>query len=248
MTGAATLRLSVHYLPLGVLAALLFVLILMPIGIIVYASLLDTPPRPGAVVGAMTFDHYRDLLNPANLTALKNSLIIGFGGTAGALVIGSALAWLSARTNAPAKVLIRIAGVAPMFMSSLVTALAWSVLASPISGQLNVILKSIGLPFVIDIYTLSGIIFVMAISYAPYVYLLINSALSLMNPDFEDAASIHGASRWQTIRLVTIPMVMPAAIGAAILVFVLVVENSLSRPFSAPAGSAYKRFPPSCFA
>jgi iron(III) transport system permease protein len=238
MNGAGALRLSIHYVPLGVLAALLGVLILMPIGIIVYASFLDSPPRPGAVVGEMTLDHYRNLLNPGNLAALKNSLIIGFGGTAGALTIGFTLAWLSARTNAPGKVLVRVAGVAPMFMSSLVTALAWSILASPSSGQLNVILKSLGIPFIINIYTLGGIIFVMAISYAPYVYLLINSALSLMNPDFEDAAGVHGASRWQTIRFVTIPMVTPAVIGASILVFVLVIENF---PVPAILGSGGER-------
>jgi iron(III) transport system permease protein len=54
---------------------------------------------------------------------------------------------------------------------------------------------------------------------------MVHSALSLMNPDLEDAASLHGAKISQMLRKVTFPLVMPALLGSAILVFALTVEN-----------------------
>lgn len=212
-------------LPLTILMALLAVLVLLPVGMMVYAAFLDAPPRPGAVRGEWTFDNFSGLFSGGNLPALRNSLIIGVFGTGIAVAGGSALAWLAARSNVPGKILVQVAGVAPMFMSSLVTALAWSILASPQRGYLNIVLDSIGISARLNVYSMTGIILVMGMSYMPYVYLLVVSALSLMNPELEEAAAMSGASRWTIFRTVTFPIVAPATIGASLLTFVLVIEN-----------------------
>jgi iron(III) transport system permease protein len=107
----------------------------------------------------------------------------------------------------------------------LVGALAWALLAGPATGYLNLAFGAMGVPHLIDIYSFTGMIFVLGLYYAPYPFLMVHSALSLMNPDLEDAASLHGAPVRRMLREVTFPLVMPAVLGSAILVFALTVEN-----------------------
>lgn len=217
-------RRSVRFLPMSVILLLLVVLAVLPIGMLVYASLIDVVPRPGATGGAFSAAWYRGLLDPAYLDAARNSLVVAICGTAVALVFGTGLAWLAARTDVPGKVLVQLAGIVPLFVSSLVAALAWGALASPNQGLLNILLRPIGLD-VINIYSTPGMIFVFGLYYAPYSFLLVYSALSLMNPELEESARTHGASQAAVLRHITLPLVSPALIGSFLLTFALILEN-----------------------
>ncbi|MGH3663013.1 MAG: ABC transporter permease, partial [Micromonosporaceae bacterium] len=217
-------RRSSRYLPMSLIMAALALLALLPIGMLVYASIVDVVPRPGSTGGELTGEWYRQLLNPAYYAAARDSLLIAIGGTVLALVFGAGLAWLAARTNVPGKWLVQLAGVVPLFTSSLVGALAWGFLGSPKQGFLNILLRPIGLD-VINIYSVWGIVFVFGLYYAPYAFLLIYSALSLMNPELEESARTHGASNFTVMRTVTLPLVSPAIIGAWLLSFALIMEN-----------------------
>lgn len=217
-------RRSARFLPMSVILLILVILAALPIGMLAYASLIDVVPRPGATGGAFTAQWYRNLLNPAYLVAARNSLVVAACGTALALVFGTGLAWLAARTDVPGKALVQLAGIVPLFVSSLVGALAWGFLGSPNQGLLNILLRPIGLD-VINIYSIPGMIFVFAVYYAPYSFLLVYSALTLMNPELEESARIHGASQVGVLRHVTLPLVSPALIGSFLLTFALVLEN-----------------------
>src|SRR5207244_3866122 len=135
---------------------------------------------------------------------------VGIGASVVALAIGCLLAFLAARTDVPGRKFVYGIGIAPLFLPALVGALAWALLAGPATGYLNLALNAIGLPNLIDIYSFAGMIFVLGLYYAPYPFLMVHSALSLMNPDLEDAASLHGAKLSQMLRKVTFPLVMPA--------------------------------------
>ncbi len=115
--------------------------------------------------------------------------------------------------------------MAPMFIPALVGALAWSLLSSPSAGYLNILLRDLGIDFIINIYSLPGLIFVLGIFYAPYAFLLMHSSLSMMNADLEEAATVHGATLKTMLRTVTLPLALPAVLGSAILVFALTMEN-----------------------
>lgn len=112
-----------------------------------------------------------------------------------------------------------------MFLPSLVGALAWSLLGSPATGFLNLLLHSVGLNITVNIYSMPGLIMVLALYYAPYAFLLVHGALSLMNPDLEEAAFVHGGTRRRTLRRVTFPLALPAVLGSGILIFALTMEN-----------------------
>lgn len=208
------------------LAAVLFFLIVLPVAFIVIAAFATDVPRPGAGgTGSFTLENFSILATDLGLESMRNSLLIGVGAAVMSLLIGATLAFLAARTDAPWRPLIYVAGIAPMFLPAIVGALAWSILASPATGHLNMFLREIGLPGGLDVYSYGGLIFVLGLYYAPYTFLLTYSSFSMMNADLEEAAGVHGATLGQMFRTVTLPLAVPALAGAAILSFVLAVEN-----------------------
>ncbi len=211
--------------PSAVLFVILFFLIVLPVSGVVFTSLGSTLPREGITSFSLDLSNYAFLSAPHNRAAVVNSMIIGVGGTALALIFGCGLALLASRTNVPLKPLARVAGVVPLFTESLIGALAWSVLGSPRQGYLNIFFRQIGIPVEINIYSIGGIVFVMGLYYAPYVFLFVSSGLALMDPQLEEAARASGANTSRIMRTVTLPMAAPAILGSGLLSFILIVEN-----------------------
>ncbi|CAM5184457.1 Iron(III) transport system permease protein OS=Castellaniella defragrans OX=75697 GN=HNR28_000886 PE=3 SV=1 [Castellaniella defragrans] len=214
------------HVPVAGISAVLFVLCLIPVILVALASISTSVPRPGSAgLGHLTLDNFISLITPNFGAAFLNSLGVGLGAAIIAIVIGGSLAFLCARTDIAGKRFVFFVGISPMFIPALVGALAWSFLASPSSGFLNVALRDLGLDFAIDIYSLGGLIFVLGIYYAPYGFLLMHSSFVLMSGDLEEAASVHGASFPRILRTVTLPLVLPAILGTGILVFALAMQN-----------------------
>lgn len=210
----------------GVLYAVLAVLILLPIGLVVISAFTSTTPRPGNIdLAGLTLENFATVFGPGAGGAAVNSLMVGVGSSIVALAIGGFLAFITARSNVRAKKFLFFVGLVPMFLPSYVGALAWSILGGPNAGLLNILARDLGIPPFVDILNLGGLIFVLGIYYAPYAFLLVHASFSLMNPDLEEAARIHGATPRTVLRKVTFPLALPAILGAAILIFVLTVEN-----------------------
>ncbi|OCB53088.1 iron ABC transporter permease [Mycobacterium vulneris] len=221
--GAPRVRKSL--LPIA-LYAILAVLIVLPVALVVLSAFASTTPRPGNIdLSSLTFDNFAAVFGPGARQAALNSLLIGVGSSILALAIGGFLAFVTARTNVRGARFLYFVGLVPMFLPSYVGALAWSLLGGPNAGLLNVLARDLNLPDVVNIYNIGGLIFVLALYYAPYAFLLTHSAFSLMNPDLEEAARTHGAKPFTVLRRVTAPLATPALLGAAILIFVLTVEN-----------------------
>lgn len=219
-----------------VLYAVLAILILMPVALVVLSAFTTTTPRPGNIdLTGLTLENFATVFGPGAGQAAINSLMVGVGASILALAIGGFLAFVAARTNAYAKGFLYFVGLLPMFLPSYVGALAWALLGGPNAGLLNILARDLGMPAIVDIFNLVGLIFVLALYYAPYAFLLIHASLSLMNPDLEEAARIHGATPSTVLRKVTFPLATPAILGAGILIFVLTVENF---PVSQIIGSA----------
>lgn len=212
--------------PVIPMVAILFVLVGLPFIMLLVTSFTDTPPRPGSGWGSFTLNNFIALGSPGNRDAALASLLISIGGTALAMILGGTLAWLSARTDMPARWVAQMAGIVPLFTSALVGALAWALIASPRAGYINVLWRSLGFEGpLINIYSIGGMIFVFGLFYAPYTFLLVNSALVLMNPELEEAGTVHGASLRRVMFKITFPLVTPAIAAAGILTFVLISEN-----------------------
>lgn len=153
--------------------------------------------------------------------AVGNTLICGIGATVLSCLLGFSLAWIVARTDVPGRRWFETLNLVPFFLSPYVGAVSWIYLAAPHSGILTNLLKSVGIPTdFANIYSLGGVIWVLSLFYTPYVYLFVIAPMRQMDAALEDAARVHGASFWYTLRHITIPLLMPALLSGALVVFV----------------------------
>lgn len=156
-----------------------------------------------------------------NLQALLNSLYLGVAVTVIALALGVPLALAVSRTNMPGRGFTHLSVLAAFVMPNFLGAIAWILLAGPNAGWLNrLVVELTGVqkgPF--NIFSFWGLAFVIALYTYPLIYVFTKSALDLVSTELEDAASIHGAGKFQTMARVTLPLVLPSIIGAAILIF-----------------------------
>src|ERR1700710_2627444 len=163
------------------------------------------------------------LANPNVAEALANTLIACGGGTLIAVVIGLAFSWIVVRTNTPFKGFIAAASILPLFAPPLVAGVAWTILGSPKTGLINTMFKWVGLDWRVGLSSLTVLVFVFGIYYAPYVYMFTSSALRNMDPSLEEAAEISGASAFATLFSVTFPLIMPAIVSGMLLSFIVML-------------------------
>ncbi|HEY5348493.1 MAG TPA: iron ABC transporter permease [Candidatus Lustribacter sp.] len=208
-----------------ILYAFFTVTVIVPLAIVVFAAFTDAPPFSGATALHATWSNFAALWAPGVAQAAGNTIIIAVIGTFGALLIGSTLAWLAARSDVPARPFVHLVGIMPLFLSVLVASIAWSELASGPTAYFSLMLSQLGIPWQPNIETLPGIAFVYAIYEAPYPFLFMYAALTLVNPELEEAAAAHGASLAHVLRRITLPLLKPALLGSTLLVFALIVED-----------------------
>ncbi|MBN8871635.1 MAG: iron ABC transporter permease [Rhodospirillales bacterium] len=230
----------------GLLIAALAFLVIYPTAMLLLGALTTTNPVvEGVALSDVSIGNFLTVArNPNVLLALANSMIACGGGTLLAVAIGLAFAWVVVRTNTPCKALIASAGMLPLFVPPLVAGVAWAILGSPRTGLINLMLAKIGIPWRFDLYSMSGMIFVFGIYYAPYVYMFTAAALRNMDPSLEEAAEISGASPARTIATVTFPLILPAIISGMLLSFVVMlgiygIPATLGTPANIPVLTTY---------
>ena len=193
------------------------VLVLYPVFYLLQAALDvgDPQTRPPTAYG---LDNFEALLNYPQI--MLNTLSVSFAATLMALVIGFIMAWILTRTNVPGRLLFEQLMAVPYYLTPLLGALAWSMLGSPESGFINQFWRALGgSGHVIDINTPYGIAWVMALFEGSVAFVMIGAVMKSMDPALEEASQVIGASRLGTMLRVTLPLVIPGVLGAAIFVF-----------------------------
>ena len=153
-------------------------------------------------------------------TILGNTLFVAFAATLMALVFGFATAWILNRTDVPFKRTLEQAMAVPYYVTPLLGAFAWSLLGSPESGLINQAWFGLGFEDpLIDITSPLGIAWVMALFEGAVAFVMIGAVMKSMDPSLEEASQVLGGSRLHTIFRVTLPLVLPGVLGAAIYVF-----------------------------
>src|SRR5437870_4616814 len=180
-----------------------------------------------------TLAHYRDVFTDLALRkALWNTVVLAFWVGLVSVALGAPLAWLTARTDIPGRGLIRALVLASFVTPPFLGAFAWVMLAGPNAGILNTFWRSVtgSRESLLNIFTMPGLIFIVAIYTFPYVYIMVANTLALIASDLEEAAAILGAGRLTVARTVTLPMVLPALASG----FILAVLQALAL-FGSPA-------------
>jgi len=214
------LRLRGNWQGLITLAVLLAVgfLVLLPVVFLVEESLnvgdpMAFPPQQyGLANYAAMFEE--------DLQVISNTVIIAVAATVMAILIGFSLAWILTRTNVPGRDKLERLMELPYYMTPLVGALAWAVLASPRSGFFNQIWRwAGGAGDLVNIYSMFGIAWIMALFEGTVAFVMISAAMKSMDPALEESARVIGASKLRTALTVTLPLVMPGVLGATLFVF-----------------------------
>jgi iron(III) transport system permease protein len=191
--------------------------VIYPIFYLLQASLDvgDPEVRPPTAYG---LDNFAAL--PRYSEIMLNTLFVAFAATAMALIFGFLTAWILNRTNVPFRRTLEQAMAVPYYVTPLLGALAWSLLGAPESGFVNQIWRaSGGSGAIINIISPLGIAWVMALFEGSVAFVMIGAVMKSMDPSLEEASQINGAGRLHTMLRVTLPLVTPGVLGAAIFVF-----------------------------
>lgn len=210
-------RLHLDFTAIGflLLIALLVFLVANPVIRMVLESLTGAD-------GSFSLERYAQAFGRSRyVQALWTTLYLGMTATAFSLILALPMAWGVSRTNMPFRGFFNLSVLAAFIMPPFLGAIAWILLAGPNAGWLNRawmdVFGSESGPF--NLFSFWGLALVIALYAFPLVYIFTKSALDLISTELEDAAFIHGAGRLDTLRRVTLPLVLPAICGAAILVF-----------------------------
>ena len=199
---------------------------LVPLVFLIYQTFF-TPEYAGRAA-VLTLKNYRNVFtDPVTLDLLKNSSEFAFGSSVIALFIGGAMAWITERTRTPGRQWMYLVNMVPLVLPGILSTMAWVFLLSPKIGLLNLLaMKALFLekaPF--NVYSMGGMVWIQGTHWAPFAFITLAGTFRAMNPDLEEAATVSGASIWHSLRLVTLPLNLPALISLFLILIVRGLEN-----------------------
>src|SRR4051812_40328457 len=202
---------------LWLVAACLITLIVLPMSWLAVYAFTDKARHP-------TLQNFVTLFtNPDFLDPLLTTAIIATTSAVICCMVAAPIGWLVSRTDLPARQFIRALVTASFVTPPFLGAVAWELLAAPNSGLLNQLYRTMtgaeSDAHLFNIYSLTGIIFVISCYTFPFVFVLVANALDNMPGELEDASAILGGKAWTTARRVTIPLALPALVAGALIAF-----------------------------
>ena len=196
------------------LSLVLALLVLNPLMRLVLSSL-ESP------TGTTLANYATAFSRPRYVQAFWNSMALGAAVTAICLVLAVPIAWAVSRTDMPGRGVVKLAVLCTFVMPPYLGAVGWILLAGPNAGWINQAWRGLtgaeaGL---FDIYSFTGLAFVIAIYTFPFLFIFVQGALDVVSSEMEDAANILGAGTLRTAMKVTLPMVLPAVLAGCIITF-----------------------------
>jgi iron(III) transport system permease protein len=192
--------------------------------------LLGSVAPPRGVAGWFSLDGYRTaLLDEDARRAIVTTLWLAVVRASLGVSLAIFLSWAITRTNIPGRRVFHNLLILNFFLPLLPQLVAWSLLLSPKAGIVNVWLRGlVGIdggsgPF--NIYSYGGIIFIGALGWAGFLYLLLSPACNAMDAALEEAARTSGATSLRMMLRITVPILLPAVLGCFGLAFVRMVES-----------------------
>jgi iron(III) transport system permease protein len=212
------LPLSPKFFILAGVAAAIGYLALVPLGRLLWGTFLPD--------GALDLSAFERAYSGGRMGELfGNSLAFAGGAAVLSLTVGTTLAYLNVRTAVPFKALFFAASIVPLIIPGILYTVSWIFLASPQIGLINEATNTLFGVRPFDIFTIWGMIWVDGLHSSPIVFLLMVAAFRSMDPSLEESALMSGASRLQTLRKVTLPLVRPALLGAVLVILITSLES-----------------------
>src|SRR5690348_7718579 len=198
-------------------AAILCVLIVLPMAWLFVYAFTDQ-------AGAFTLANFHRLVVDASyLDPLLTTFELAILSAIICCAVAAPMSWLVARTDMPLRRTVRLLVTASFVTPPFLGAIAWELLAAPNSGLLNQLYREVTGAgqdtHLFNIYSFTGLVFVIACYTFPYVFVLVANALDRTPGELEDASSILGGSTWTTARRITVPLALPAVVAGALVAF-----------------------------
>ena len=175
--------------------------------------------KPVSIVNLTFANFERFFTSRSYQRALANSLMSSTLATLLATLLAVPMAFAVTRIRIAGRQLVLALSVIPLIAPPFIGAYAWIMLLgnNGILTQLAAQHFGVKLP---SIYGLSGVTLALALSYLPYLFLMVQGALAVSDPTIEEAAAMTGASRWRIARTITLPMCAPAIATGMLIVFI----------------------------
>ncbi|GAB2931261.1 hypothetical protein GCM10027280_18610 [Micromonospora polyrhachis] len=200
----------------GIRVLIAISVVLVAIGAIVpLVAVLATAFGPDALPRYAEF-----FTSSVDLGILRNTLVLGLLVGLFGTALGFLFAFVQARLDVPGKKILHIIAMMPIVSPPFAVATATVVLY----GRRGVISNGLfGLEY--DIYGLDGLVFVLSLSLFPVAYQGLLGMMRALDPALEEAAMNMGASRWQIMRRVILPLLAPGLVAPFLLLFVEAIAD-----------------------
>lgn len=219
MSIARTNRLT-PYMFMVPAVVIMAIALLYPLGYMVWGSFRDWDPTQ--TIGEAEFvglKNYVTLWNDPNFReSLWVTLKFAFFVVTLEMLIGVGLALLLDR-NIRGMSLLRTMFILPMMIAPVVVGLMWRYMYHPTVGTFNRTLESLGLPKVdwLGDHALMSVIIADIWQWTPFIFILSLAALQSLPRSALEAARIDGATGWQQVWHIKLPLMMPVLIVTGLL-------------------------------
>ena len=149
-----------------------------------------------------------------------NSLFLGVMTGAGTTLLGLSFALIFTRTDFRAKRLLRVLTVLPIITPPFVIGLALILLFGRAGTVTEFFADLLGWEQTRWLYGFWGIYFAQMLSFTPIAFLVLIGVVQGVSPSMEEASQTLDADRWQTFRLVSLPLMRPGLANAFLLGFI----------------------------
>jgi multiple sugar transport system permease protein len=225
-TGAAHGQASWRVLTLSPTIAVYGLLTLLPVANLLFMSVHDIAWRAGAAEWtSVGLRHYASIPDDVLFRAgLANTTVFALFAVGFQMLLGFALALLSTRIDR-GRTVYRAIFLLPILVPGIVIGAMWKLMYNFDFGVINQLAGAVGLP-VRDWLgspelALAAVIVVDVWHWTPFVFLLLLAGLESLPQDVYEAAKVDGASAWQELVHVTLPLMLPTIVVT--LVFRLIV-------------------------
>jgi len=212
---------KINWWPWGLLTAvslaLLLFFMLYPLAVLFGNSVLDES-------GAYSLAAFATLARDSQyVQAFWNTLVLGFSVTACTVLVGVPFAYMVARYEFPLKGLVAVLPVLTIVIPEIIVGQSWLLILGN-NGLLTNFFADLGIELP-SFYGWTGMVFSMTLVYYTYIYLGVLAALRGFDGALEEAGLSLGTSPLVTKLRVLVPVMLPAVLVNALVVFTLVVGN-----------------------
>jgi iron(III) transport system permease protein len=200
-------------------------LVLPPLYSVIQTSLFTT--KLTGEIDQFTLRYYEDLLRELQIIGpFLNTFYFSIGSALCATMLGGSIAWLVVRTDTPLRGLGYFTAFASFGTPFILYTIGWLLLlgrAGPVNYWLKTLVNQTG-P-VINVYSMFGMILIESLLWSPFVFLMLAAAFRSMDPSLEEASAACGARVWQTMRRISLRLMLPAFFSVMLLIFIRTFES-----------------------